>query len=855
MTSIEFLRPGFLWLLAALPLLLLPKPPRDRVHLLLRALLFAALVGALARPCRFGSDASEHHVLLVDRSDSARGADRDAALSALPALTRRLAARGTLRSIDFGAAATDESGDPTSTRPAADATAAIGTSISTSPISTSPIGTSPIGAALLTAAGEIPLGGRGAITLISDGLATDAGFGIAAQTLVERRIAVHAVPLSPPRTEVVPVDLRADAPLRVGRTASVRVDLIGEAPRVSVALRGPQGDLALADDVTCDGAASVLLAFEPDQAGFLPLTVTVTTQGAASPAGDEQRLARTFAVQDPWRVLYLGDRTTQGGAQLARLLGPGFTLEERAAISEEGVGRLAAYDLVILDDQPANELPAAFQGALIDEVTQRGAGLFVCGGNGSFGPGGYHDSPLEPLLPVELVQKEEKRDPSTTLVLIIDTSGSMGGERVQLAKEVARLAISRLLPHDKVGIVEFYGSKRWAAPIQPASNAIDIQRALNRLDAGGGTVILPAIEEAFYGLQNVQTRFKHVLILTDGGVENGAFEPLLRKMADKGINVSTVLVGPEAHSEFLVTLANWGKGRFYSVPNRFNLPEILLKQPASARLPAYRPGAHALIGRGGVGWWGSVDATRMPPIQGYVETRARPGADLLIETVEGNQPVLATWRYGSGAVTAMTTEPVGRGTASWAAWSDYGTFLGRVLHRTAGDARDPYRFTLRRNGSELVLTAERRSAPPDAQPAAWQQDDDGERELAFRELAPGHFAARLICDPAREVRIFAGLAGDAITPRTRLVSSAHEDVAHERQVDPARAIDLDRLARATGGALVAVLQLATFDPAVGPGDAPIALRELWPLLLLTALGLYLADIAWRRRPELRGPRP
>src|SRR5690606_29298363 len=99
------------------------------------------------------------------------------------------------------------------------------------------------------------------------------------------------------------------------------------------------------------------------------------------------------------------------------------------------------------------------------------------------------------------------------------------------------------------------------------------------LDAGGGTVILPAIEEAFYGLQNVDTRYKHVLVLTDGGVERGAFEPLIRRMADKGMTVSTVLVGGTLHSEFLVDIANWGKGRFYAVPNRFNLPEVLLKQP------------------------------------------------------------------------------------------------------------------------------------------------------------------------------------------------------------------------------------------------------------------------------------
>ena len=47
----------------------------------------------------------------------------------------------------------------------------------------------------------------------------------------------------------------------------------------------------------------------------------------------------------------------------------------------------------------------------------------MSGGRSSFGSG-WHDRPIETLLPVELVQKEEKRDPSTSLVIVIDTSGS-----------------------------------------------------------------------------------------------------------------------------------------------------------------------------------------------------------------------------------------------------------------------------------------------------------------------------------------------------------------------------------------------------------------------------------------------
>ena len=45
-------------------------------------------------------------------------------------------------------------------------------------------------------------------------------------------------------------------------------------------------------------------------------------------------------------------------------------------------------------------------------------------------------------------------------------------------------------------------------------------------------MILPAIKEAFYGLQNVDTRYKHVLILTDGGVDVEQLPPWQGSVVD-----------------------------------------------------------------------------------------------------------------------------------------------------------------------------------------------------------------------------------------------------------------------------------------------------------------------------------
>jgi hypothetical protein len=323
----------------------------------------------------------------------------------------------------------------------------------------------------------------------------------------------------------------------------------------------------------------------------------------------------------------------------------------------------------------------------------------------------------------------------------------------------------------------------------------------------------------------------------------------MRKMARDGMCVSTVLVGPGRHSEFLVQLADWGNGRYYNASDRFNLPEIMLKQPSTARLPAYRPGRYELTPRGGPGWWGGTDPSTTPEIAGYVETRSRSGADVLLETRQDAHPVLASWRFGLGRVTAFMTEPTGEGTEPWKDWGGYGPFLARVLSRTASEARMPFEFSLTRRDHALVLRAERRERS-DVRPTASLIDEGGVEgdRLSFRERADGIFTARFLVDPEREVRILAGIDDAARGARFRLVSDSHADVAPELLVDPVDALDLSLAAQATGGVSTSVAGIGRFAPEVGGGTRPMAVLGLWPFCLLAALLLYIGEIAYRRSP-------
>jgi predicted Zn-dependent protease len=396
---------------------------------------------------------------------------------------------------------------------------------------------------------------------------------------------------------------------------------------------------------------------------------------------------------------------------------------------------LLPFDAVVVDDLAADRWPQASQEAVRDAV-QDGLGLLLGGLRSNLGPGGYATSPLQRVLPVDMPRREERRDPSVALVIILDTSGSMGGARIELAKEVARLALQRLLPHDKVGIVEFHGSKRWAAPLQAASNQIDVQRALNRLQAGGGTIIYEALEEGYYALRNVQTRFKHLLVLTDGGVESGPFEALARRIAESGMNLSTVLIGPQGNSPFLVDLAQWGRGRFYACPSRFQMPDLRFKEPQAAPLPAVqnelevrRQGLHevtqALAGLG-------------LPVSGLVEARPRPGASVL--AAAGGRPYVAGWDQGLGHVLVVAGELLPERQPELTALRPYGAFLHdalRMLARGKEAALPQVACDAYGSGLRVRLTG----VPSSPRLPALRIE--GGREQAFAEVAAGRHEAWL----------------------------------------------------------------------------------------------------------------
>ena len=693
--------------------------------------------------------------------------------------------------------------------------------------------------ALRLAGGLVPPGVPADVTLSTNGLTTRGDAAAEGLRLADRDIPVVVTtdpvrPIAPlPAALVRFLDVPASG--SVGQVVPALVTIESASAQTAHVTLLAEGDPPTGGDVQLrPGLTRVTYPVPLRRTGVLTLRATLPASDPVAAAVAVAAAPTVLVVSDPARPdgTAAALRATLGSAAVVRQADPA-ALDAPAAL--DGVGVVALANL------PAGQLSPAAQQRLRDAVVRDGTGLLVAGADRSFGAGGYADAaPLAAMLPVRLPRPAQQLDPSVALVLVIDTSGSMSGNRIDLAKGVARLAVGRLTPRDQVGIVEFFGNRRWASPLQTVGDKLEVTRALDRLSAGGGTVLYPAVEEAAFALRNTSARSRHVLILSDGDVEKTPFETLVRRMAKDGITVSCGRCGNAADDgDFLSNIAHWGHGRYYEVADRFSLPDITFKRPRTLPMsPVADQAASVRCGTDPVAR--PLAAAVWPAVGHYARTPAKPTADVLLAT-DGGDPLLARWRYGAGWVVAMPLDLGSAAAAPLEAAPAFGPMLRALLDDVAGTAdRLQVHPAVRPAGLDVAVDALPTTATAAAAAAARVELLDatnvvartasappvsaGHWDVLFPGVAPGTYRVRAAVDVAT------GVAAVAV-PAPRALSRLTPDA------------DLIAAIAAPVGVVV--------GPMSEPPGRPV---ELWIPLALAALVCFLAHVAARRWPARSGRR-
>jgi len=389
------------------------------------------------------------------------------------------------------------------------------------------------------------------------------------------------------------------------------------------------------------------------------------------------------------QMLYIEEDRDESRYLMNAMIREGIQLDQRTPRNlPSSLQELAGYDCIIISDVPAYKIEDEFISMARDYVEKLGGGFVMIGGENSFGVGGYYNTPIEEILPVKIRPADKEKQYSTGLVLVIDRSGSMKGNKIEICKSAASATVELLRSKDYIGVVAFDSSASWIVPLTRLGSPSAVARQIQMLAAGGGTNIYPGMQEAYEALRNIKAGVKHMIVLSDGHTSHGrGYTALASRIKNEKITVSTVAVGQGADAILLKSIAETGGGEYYFASDAGLIPKIFTQDTMryAGKLIHEKPFAasqaesHPML-RG-------IDIGSAPQLLGYVETNRKATAQVPLLTAEGDV-LLAHWRFGLGKVTAFTSDCKSRWAALWITdWSGYSKLWSQMLRETARDSQ------------------------------------------------------------------------------------------------------------------------------------------------------------------------
>ncbi len=697
------------------------------------------------------------------------------------------------------------------------------------------------------AAALVPGDREGRIVLATDGNETAGDIAMVVEELAARGITVDIQPLTElPAGEVLVEQITAPPRVFEGDTFFLEAVIFSQQAGTANVTISRAGEVVLDQEVALREGRSMVETIVPaGEAGTLLVEVTVDAEGDTYAVNNTNGLI--VEVEPPPAIAIVTPQPPLGEYFEQALTVQGLSAEiihpNDAPTTMEG---WLEYEAVVLMNVPAIAFDTDNQEHLEELVTVHGRGLLLLGGENTFGPGGYFETPLEDLSPLSSRIPHEAAQ--VAMMFVLDRSGSMNAPvqdvtRLDIAKQATVTATSLLNPDARVGVVVFDSQ---ATPIVPLTENRDVELVAERLGPlveGGGTNMYPGLQLAIQQLAAVDAATKHIVVMTDGITNAADFPTLIEAAVEAGITISAVGIGAGADDRRLTQIAELGGGDYHATGDFRALPAILSQE---ALMLANSPFEEAIAPVA----WADRSAEylaglpdELPPVYAYVRTSAKPDADLhmtLTDPDGDTLPLMASWRRGNGHVLALATHGAGAGTADWIQMPQYPLMWSQIIRHFLPDPLGPgLHLDLVRDGDVINVNA--LLLGPDGEPQSGEQvtavaDKSGEA-IVLEEQRPGHYAASV--EAGMGTHAFTATAGE-------LTDEASIYLAYPARYNFGRS-DFDKLqalAAATGGSVLL-------------GDAPAFSDERvwvtvpgWRIWAVVALVFFMLDLVMRHAPGL-----
>ena len=547
-----------------------------------------------------------------------------------------------------------------------------------------------IAKALSLAAAVVPEDKQGRIVLASDGVETEGNVAGILDDLKSRHVAVDVLPIQYEYQHEVWLE-RLDLPrqVKIGETYEAGVLLNSlQAGDGKLVLR--ENDKVIAEQTVHyeRGKNRYTLPLYFREPGYYEYVATIEPPPGQDGWQENNTAINFLYLKGEGKVLLVTD--PQGDSRdwetLVKALKDAKRLVEVKSAFEfpRDAMSLMPYDCVAFVNVPADSFDPVQMQSLRDAVYNQGIGFLMVGGKNSFGPGGYHRTPVEEALPVDMDIQQKKVMPKGALAIVLHTCEFPEGN--VWAKRIAKEAIRVLGAQDEAGLLIFGSSggnqfgDQWVFPLTPASDYEHMVALINQCEPSDMPSFQSIMQMGLTGLKASDAAAKHMIIISDGDPSPPTPDLVNQFLAEK-ISVSTVVINPHGGMDIsgMQALASVTGGRHYLVMDPNELPSIFIKEAKTLKrsmiqnttfVPTVEFFSPTLKG---------IDS--MPPLHAYVLTtpKARSVTILKGPSKDEINPVLSTWRFGLGKTAAFTSDLSPNWGSDWVQWNQYEPFVKQLM--------------------------------------------------------------------------------------------------------------------------------------------------------------------------------
>ena len=724
------------------------------------------------------------------------------------------------------------------------------------------------------------------LVLLTDGNATDGDVWRALPSVQAQGVRIFALP-APAAVDSDAWIEAVDVPegVRQLEPAVVRVRVFSRSvaeASISLTLNGAAPALQKTTLLPGENVFNFNTQFKRQGANQVEVGVTA----AGDQVAENNRLVQSLWVGPRPKILYV-----ESNADSARYL--------RAALARHGIevtladeknlaAKLAGHDAVVLSDISPEKFGAA-SAQRLEQFVREGGGLIFAAGANTYGKEGFSNSKLEQLLPIKFEGQRKRKE--LDLVLLIDRSFSMRGQKLEFAKSAALSTLDLLDEHHRFAVIAFDSRAHDVVPLAEVRSKRRAEDLISSMSASGQTNVYNALWHGYRMLQNSTAKTKHMILLSDGNsappgrlaaetsssaamalirkdrglppeqesdasLASGGVDELTAQLSQANITLSTVAIGENPNLELMTQLARATQGKSHVAKSETEIPALFVTEAKrllgeSIVEEAFRPvvklKTEALAG---------VDFAKGPELKGFVLSKPKRFAEVVLEAKD-HQPLLVQSHYGLGKSIAFLSDVKNRWAVDWLAWPGYGKLWAQVVRESIRrDSGEVLALRVTREGREAVvtltaLTADGQYRDDIVPKVRVTAPDKGSTVALLRQIGPGKYQARVALQAssagayAFELVDTPGLTAQAIAQAgTRSLFYAYSD---EYRVMPANIELLKTLCERSGGKFAPSIE----EIFARRGDGGLVYKPLWSYFAALGLALFLLDLLVRRWPSRR----